>query len=85
MANNAYHKIPQESRELLESAIRLLKSPLASLAHDDVVLMAYNLGRMDGRMEQLDRCDAVIRATFDVPGRPDHDLDTTGAPLKPGS
>jgi hypothetical protein len=63
MANSAYHKIPAESLDLLESAIRLLRAA-RELCADDIVLMAYNLGRVDGRMEQLDRSEAMVRESL---------------------
>jgi hypothetical protein len=61
MASSAYHRIAPESRALLESAVRMLESRLQPLHTDEIVLMVYNLGRMDGRMEQLDRSEAMVR------------------------
>lgn len=58
---SAYHKIPQESRELLESAVRMLQADRGGMTTDDLVLMVYNLGRIDGRMVQLDRDEAIAQ------------------------
>ncbi len=86
-------KIDQQSRELLESAIKLLESH--ALCADEIVMMAYNLGRIDGRMEQLDRSEAMVRNAYADAmirrdklewheGRPEHDLDTRGNRQRPG-
>ena len=58
---SAYQKLPADSRELLELAVRMLDSPVAALARDEIVLMIYNLGRDDGGMEQLERGEALVR------------------------
>ncbi len=52
--------VPECSRELLNSAIRLLKGNLGHVLPEDMVMMIYNLGRLDGRMEQLDRDEEVL-------------------------
>ena len=100
--SSAYHAIPAESRDLLESATRMFRDPMAPLAIDELVLMVYNLGRCDGRVQQLASVEAMIDenlgdvinayaeqmlrrdAELRQSGRPEHDLDSGGNPLKPG-
>lgn len=52
--------IPKDSRELLELAARMLQADRSEMNNDEIVLMIYNLGRFDGRMEQLDRDEAIV-------------------------
>jgi hypothetical protein len=53
--------IPDDSRELLELAVRMLRADRSEMTADEVVLMVYHLGRGDGRSQQLDRDEAMAR------------------------
>ena len=70
-----------------EEAVRAL----CSVADPDLIRMAWLLGHYKGRLtgmisaenayaEQMLRRDAELRQS----GRPEHDLDSGGNPLKPG-
>ena len=61
---SAYAAIPKESRELLESAARMHQMDRSEITTDELVLWVYNLGRIDGRMQQLDRNEEITREVF---------------------
>ena len=53
--------LPDESAGLLQSVIKLLQMPKPMIPVEDLVLMVYNLGKSEGRMEQLARCEEISR------------------------
>ncbi len=87
---SAFHAIPKDSRELLESAVRMHQMDRAEMTTEELVLMVYNLGRIDGRMGQLQAIDAYVDQMIgkDIAARyeggPERDLNTRGEPMKPG-
>lgn len=63
---SAYTAIPKESRALLESASRMHQMDRSEITTDELVLMVYNLGRIDGRTQQLDMSDSVRALLLEV-------------------
>jgi hypothetical protein len=53
--------LPDESASLLQSVIKLLQLPKAIIPVEDLVLMVYNLGKGEGRLEQLERNEEIRR------------------------
>ena len=88
--STAYDAIPQESRELIESAVRMIETERNEISTAEVALMIYNLGRIDGRMKQLDAIDKYVDQMIgrDLAARhegdPRNDWSSRGEPLKPG-
>ena len=54
----------EESRRALKSAINVLKTH--SMDIEEVVLMIYRIGRVDGGMREIDRSDALFKQVFGV-------------------
>lgn len=42
-----------KTREMIASAVRILNATPRTLDTEDIVLMVYNLGRIDGSLTQL--------------------------------
>ena len=57
---SAYAAIPKESRELLESAVSMLTMDRSESTTEEVALMLYNLGRIDGRMDMSESVRALL-------------------------
>ena len=87
---STYHAIPADDRACLESAERMLAMDRSEMTVTDIVLMVYNLGRISGRAQQLERMDAYVGQMIgkDIAkrfeGGPEHDWNARGTPLKPG-
>jgi hypothetical protein len=58
---STYHAIPADDRACLESAERMLAMDRAEMTVTDIVLMVYNLGRISGRVQQLERTDPILK------------------------
>ena len=84
---STYHAIPADDRACLESAERMLAMDRSEMTVTDIVLMVYNLGRVSGRVQQIERMDAYVDQMIgkDIAkrfeGGPEHDKDTRGNPL----
>jgi hypothetical protein len=89
---STYHAIPADDRACLESAERMLAMDRSEMTVTDIVLMVYNLGRISGRAQQLERCDAIVRDVYADAmiqrdkmtrhtGTAEHDKDARGNPL----
>ena len=63
---SAYAAIPKESRELLESAARMHQMDRSEITTDELVLWVYNLGRIDGRTQEMDMSESVRALLLEV-------------------
>lgn len=54
--------VDSESKACLESAVRMLRMDRSEMSAEDIVLMVYNLGRIDGARTQLETDNALRKA-----------------------
>ena len=63
---SAYAAIPKESRGLIESAVSMLTMDRSESTTEEVALMLYNLGRIDGRTQEMDMSESVRALLLEV-------------------